>query len=473
MSLSVQNLSHAFGATEVLAQLNVLFASGEIAAIVGGNGAGKSTLLRLIAGALKPSAGAVCFGSRLSEIRSIREARRSGVWMCDQEGSLIPAWTVEEHFSLLAGIENKQPWRELAADVEPNFEVETLSQLEKQLVEIALVEQGARTAALFDEPTAGLDQETKELVHKSIRRVAKRGAAVLWATHDLRAAKNVADRIIVLRGGTIAADHPSESVAYDEMVEQILGDTRPCAKSHALDRQDTGDDVLRLNLNTASTLSLFKGEVTGLAFGKACSKRNLLRELVGLSYSEKMPSLAATRSGLDIKYMSRERDSEWDFSGQDLRFGLTASAWSSLSKHGWMDPSAERELANDLVQEFSIIASSTDVPIETLSGGNRQKALLARLCSTGPDALLLDEPFSGVDAPTRELLRMKLKVVSASTAVVIVSQELDELVSVADRIIVFRDDSHWTELRGTAMSIEGIEAAMILDGSPTQIEELG
>jgi ABC-type sugar transport system ATPase subunit len=159
--------------------------------------------------------------------------------------------------------------------------------------------------------------------------------------------------------------------------------------------------------------------------------------------------------------MSRERDVDWDFTGQSLYFNLTAAMLPTLSPWGFVDGSAMRAAADSLVERFRVEAPSLNARIEALSGGNRQKALLARLSSMSPAILLLDEPFSGVDLPTRSALRSELRrIAGEGTAVLIYSQEWSDLTAAVERVIVARDDRTLLNLDSEALSVAAIELAL-------------
>jgi ribose transport system ATP-binding protein len=471
--LETRALSHSFGSLQVLRDINLSFRPGEVVALIGGNGAGKSTLLRLLGGAMRPSSGSVFAGDGISAAGSIAAARKAGIWMADQEGALIPLWTVADHFRILAELDHGKPWQGLAPDVDGNETVESLPQHQRQLVEIALVCSGARYAALFDEPTAGQSLPTRAVIHRAMRSTAEAGASVVWVTHDLSAALAHANRIVVLKDGVVALDSPTVTLSRETLVALLVKDAATLPRAREQTSRHLGEPVLQLVASAGGApIFIRRGEIVGIALGARRSSRDILRFAAGLSRTRQAPWIEAVTAGLDIKYLSRERDREWDFPGQSLQFCLAASSWRELGKLGWIATDAERALASDLQQRFAIVAASVDVPIETLSGGNRQKALLARLCARSPDGLLLDEPFSGVDAPTRLQIQTELWRISSETGIVLVSQEWEDMVMISDRVLVLQDNEGLRELRKEELTPEAIEHCL-LEGYESAMEVSG
>jgi ABC-type sugar transport system ATPase subunit len=437
--IGAEAVSKVYSGRTVLANVRLSFSPREITAVVGGNGTGKSTLLRMLSGAVAPTSGRVV-ASGWGNISSIRQARAAGVWMADQEGSLIPAWTVEEHFQRLAGVRSQQPWRELLPHITGREFIWDLPQAERQLVEIALICEGGRTAALFDEPTAGQGKQHKELIIRSMRQAAAAGAAVVWVTHDLNAALHHAVRIVALRDGGVIADLTALETTKTKLLDSIRSASAPVLPLPSA-RSD-GGATRRLQIRIhgcAEPIDLYGGEIVGLTSNVTSTARNALRAAAGFMDGD-LPLLnIASRRG--IAYMSRERANDWDFTGQSLRFNLTAGILARISRAGVIDDRAADNAATRMKAEFSIDAASLGTAIEHLSGGNRQKALLARLTAMKRQILLLDEPFSGVDEPTRGALRLLLRnIATTGVAIAIYSQEWDDLLQAVERIVVVRDD---------------------------------
>ena len=454
--ISARGVSKLYPGKRALDDVTVSFEEGQVTALIGGNGAGKSTLLRILGGAIALSSGTVLVGSRNDSFHSVGQARAAGVWMADQEGSLIPAWSVDEHFRRLAGLLSGSPWRSLLPDIDGPEIIANLPQFQRQLVEIALVSAGGKTAALFDEPTGGQSSKEKQLILEALRNSATGGSVVIWVTHDLDAALAVADRILVLQSGRVVRDiDPSCSTRNDLLSAFVKYEGVP-APVHV---STTEECRLKIFLHsTGEPICIRAGEVLGLVSNGMSKAREALRASVGLGDTYRFLIEPSPPKRGPIAYMSPERDLDWDFAGKSLCFNLTAGLLPKLTRAGIVDRGGELCQAERLKSDFLIDAPSLDTPIEELSGGNRQKALLARLTSMNPEVLVLDEPFSGVDVSTRTVLGATLKrLARGGMAIAIYSHEWEDLIRVVDRLVVVRDDDRLSHMSVSSASVALIE----------------
>jgi ABC-type sugar transport system ATPase subunit len=462
--ITARQISKAYHGKRVLNDISLSFEAGKITALLGGNGAGKSTLLRILSGATAPSSGEVIVDGLSSPRRSIREARAAGVWLADQEGSLIPAWSVEEHFRRFAGTNSAQPWRVAVPAVQGREKISDLPQNERQLIEVVLVCTGGVKAALVDEPTAGQGSSEKRIILDTLKRAAAMGSTVVLATHDFDAALAVADRYIVLKAGNIVTDVTPGRATKADLLAWCNVPAPPATPPLALPQAESRNTRMQIRFEngTNETIHINAGEILGIVSTSTCRARDVLRSAAGLGPQTQFQiefTNPSDRAGL--AYMSRERDIEWDFSGKSLRFNLTAGVINQLSKFGVVNERHDMETAEALRHKFSIEAASLNSLIDELSGGNRQKALLARLTARRPGILLLDEPFSGVDAQTREKLRAELRFLAGEgAAVAIYSQEWDDLLQAVDQVVVVRNDYRLVSLDAHSTSSGSIEAIL-------------
>jgi ribose transport system ATP-binding protein len=449
--IDLRDVRKLFGPTLVLSAINCGFEIGAITAVLGANGAGKSTLLKIMGGVLAPTSGSVTVGPGHRAIRTVRDAVAADIRFIHQEGSLIPAWTVAEHFRVA------QAWKELAPGVAGSTRVEHLNGHDRQLIEVARALQGAPLAILADEPTAGLSPAERDRVFAGLRAAAARGGAVVMVTHDLEAALSVADRVIVLRGGQIARDAAAADLSRNDILDAMgvaVGE-----QTHAPAAASAAAPIFAVAPRPgAEAIDLTPGVITGVIGGPFSGAAEALRAASGL------PPLGSignpVKVGRRIAYLSREM-AEWDFPGLSVRFNLNAATLRRLAQGGVMRARAEQAQAQALREDYRVTAPSLDLSIEQLSGGNRQKAALARLAATGPDILILDEPFSGVDAPTRLVLGQALRrLAGEGMAIGIYSQELPDLIAAADRIAVAGDDGRLTLLDAAGTSPAMIEAVL-------------
>jgi ABC-type sugar transport system ATPase subunit len=465
--LEARQICHSYGQTEVLGNISIDFEAGLVTAVMGGNGTGKSTLMKILSGALRPTGGEVLLCGDSAATKTIAQARRHKVWMSDQEGGLIPAWSVRDHFSILAGQPEGAPWKELAPDVDEASLIEDLQQGERQLVEIALACAGGSNVTLLDEPTAGQSREAKDAIHSAMSRAANAGAAVIWVTHDIRSALAVADRLVVLKGGVVSFDALREDATYEGLLQHIVRDGEASVRPNGIEliRESGTVAVMEVVSKSGETATISQGEIVGIVGNARTRARDILRSAAGLAFGRKTDfwiRLDAIRRE-QLAYMSRERANEWDFGGQSLAFCLAAGSWPKLSAFGFVQSQTEEALATKLCEDFGIIASSIDDPIESLSGGNRQKALLARLTSMNPTVLLLDEPFSGVDAQARLEIKQQLEKLAGDMTVVVYTNEWDDLAGFADTVLGLREGGDIHQLQGREISTANIELALVAE----------
>ncbi len=458
--VELSNVRKAFGPTLVLDNIACALQAGTITAILGGNGAGKSTLLKIMGGVIAPTAGAVRAGAALQRVRSVREALAAGVRFIHQEGSLIPAWTVAEHFT-------EGGWEAIAPGVRGAARIDQLDAHDRQLLESARALQGRPAVVLADEPTAGLGPEERDRVFGALRAAAAAGAAVAVVTHDLEAAATRADRILVLKGGGIVRDGPAAGVSRGDLLE-AMGVAVGEAAARGRVAPQGGQAALTLRpRDGADSVDLIAGRIVGLVGGAASGAGEMVRAVSGL------PPLGAAgqpgKGAPGVAYMSREM-SEWDFPGLPLSFNLNAATWRGhASRGGAMRAADEASGAQALREAYHVVAPSLDHPVEQLSGGNRQKAVLARLAAANPKILLLDEPFSGVDAPTRAALGEQLRRLAArGMAIGIYSQELVDLAAASDEIVVLGDNGRATILAAAEATPALIEAVIAAAHRPLE-----
>lgn len=461
--IAAEHLSKRFGSHEVLTDVSCSFAKGALTAVVGGNGAGKSTLLRLLGGVVKPSAGVVRLGGSQT-ITSVREAWRLGVRCIHQEGSLIPAWRVEEHFS------GAGTWNALAPWIDGKTGVSELNQHERQLLEVARGTEGRLAAILADEPTAGLLSKERKLIMGTLRDAALRGAAVVVVTHDLEMARALSDRIVVLRGGRIADDRQASEFT-SQSLRETFGRSAPAVERKPPPVQTVPVISFQFREN-GREVSAGLGEIVGLAATLKSGASDALRQAAGLGTRKDISIRLTLPSPIEpgrraMSYMSRERGTEWDFSGKSVIFNVVAGIWGNLANRGVINGDQERAVADKSRERFNIVTPSLSSPIEALSGGNRQKVVLARLTAGRPYVLLLDEPFSGIDIVTRAAIARELRTLaSEGTAIVLFSHEWDDLCASTDKIAVIRDDGEVVVRTSEHMSADKLAEIMTQAGNP-------
>jgi ribose transport system ATP-binding protein len=485
--LRVRGLRKAFAAP-VLRGISLDVRAGEVHALIGANGAGKSTLSKIVAGLLRPDAGAMERDGRPFAPASRRAAGDAGVQIVHQELNLLPTLSVGENLLLgrwpaRAGLIidrrrlREEATRALAAlgleGLDPDAPLAEVGIGHQQLVEIAAALSRPCRVLLLDEPTAALTDPQVERLFARLRDLKAAGAGMVYVSHRLEELRRIADRVSVLRDGEIVATVPADALSVPEAVRLMVG---RAVAMRGPGRAATGGRVAMrvegLSRGPAVkgvSLAVREGEILGLAGLVGAGRTELLRAIVGADRPDsgaislgdppvprrvRRPADAA-RAGVGMVPEDRKR--------RGLLLPLAVRANASLGRLRALgrgplrlvDRRAERAEVESAAGRTQLRCRSIEQPASELSGGNQQKVLLGRWLLRGPRVLLLDEPTRGVDLEAREAIhRLLVELADAGTAIVLVSSEFEELLSLCDRIAVLsagrlvetvdRDAPGWT-----------------------------
>jgi rhamnose transport system ATP-binding protein len=448
--LVVRGLEVRYGATRALRGVDLEARAGEIHAVVGENGAGKSTLLRAVAGFARPSAGAI-------------QTQARAAWV-PQEPDLPADLSAVQWIFLAAELGGRFGWLRRRAMEEAaaallgalgctapvRARLGTLSAVQRKQAQLARALRGDPDLLLLDEPTAVLGEAETRRLFEILRQRRARGAAVLYVSHRLEEVLSIADRVTVLRDGERVACDPVAAADVQSLVAKMVGREVPPAYRRAT---GAGDEVLRLEGVRAGmvrdiSLAVRRGEVVGLA------------GLVGAGRSELLECVAGLRplsAGILEAYASpvllpEDRARNGLVSALCLRENLLLPAPRS-----WIRIGLERDETGDWMRRLGIRATGTEAAIASLSGGNQQKLLLARVLRRRPALLLLDEPTAGVDVAAKADIHAHIaRLAGAGTAVLMASSDLPELLQLCDRIVALREG----RVAGTVNAAEATEASL-------------
>lgn len=487
-AVRLTNVSKTFDGVAVLRNVDCSITPGSVHALLGGNGSGKSTLLKILAG-VHPAdqGGMITIHGRAHPTGSYGPAiaRQSGLRFVHQDLGLIPDLTVSENFAIEGGYPRAGPaisWRRLRratqeslerahVDVRPENLVRDLRPSDRTLVAIARAlrdsDEGSYVTLVLDEPTASLPQHEADVLLEAIRRCQSRGQTIVYVSHRLSEVLEIADRISVLRDGVLVAEQSTTDLDEARIVALMSGQELREPVARRTPKADARA-VLRINGLAAGplrdvTLTVRRHEIVGVAGLLGSGRSTLLRTLFGQTRMERGEievdgALIRHRSPRDairrgIALVPEDRGKDAAFADLPLWENLSATVigryWS-----GWrMARASERRDATHLIKTFGIRAATSDAPFTHLSGGNQQKAVLARWLRLDPRLLLLDEPTQGVDAMARadihELVRGH---VAKGSAALVVSSDFKELESLCHRVIVLRDGSPIAELTGPRLT---------------------
>ncbi|MGQ9622746.1 MAG: sugar ABC transporter ATP-binding protein [Candidatus Caldatribacteriaceae bacterium] len=465
-ALVAQGITKRFPGVVALQGVSLSLYPGEVHALVGENGAGKSTLVKVLSGALRPDEGIITVGGRSFSFLNPYEARKVGIATVYQEQQLIPTLTVAENIFLGKEWRRKGglvDFKRIVAEtrrmidffglsLNPKARVEELSVAERQEVIILKVWGERARVILLDEPTAALSKEQVQFFFRLVERLRDQGIAVLYISHHLEEVLEIAQRITVLRDGKKVDTFQAHTVDKNTLVEKMAG--HRLTRRLDRERKPPGEVVLRLeNLGDGKTfhgisLTLRRGEIVGFVGVTGSGCREILRALVGvhkwkegavfIGDSTFFPrsTMEAARKG--IFFMPEDMRREGLVLPMSFPKNITLPRLEKVVQGGVIRLRREEEVAQRYVQTLNIVAPRQDAEVGILSGGNQRKVLLARALFSDAWLWLLEDPTQGIDVETRvEVHHLLLQARSQGKSILLFSSDLEELLTLADRIMVF------------------------------------
>jgi ribose transport system ATP-binding protein len=482
-ALRVAGLVKTFGGTRAVDEVGFELEAGTIHALLGGNGSGKSTTIKMLSGMYQPDEGTIAFGTAVGEHAcdatswSAAKARDAGLRFVHQQSSTFPELTVAENLAIGHGFETgatgRVHWRaqrrhardillRFGIDVDPSAELSRYGVATHAMVAIARAlqnidasdEGGQRGVLVLDEPTAALPPREVAVLLAELKRLAGDGQTVIYVTHRLDEVVQIADRATILRDGRVAGTLHGAEITHASLVGMITGDTSPAPAESPASAPAQKPQNPRLRCSGLvggpvrhASLELYPGEIVGVA-GLLGSGRSTLLRLLGGSAARESGQVvldgepvsfgsprAAVRAGVALSPEDRRESAA--FMELSVRENMGIASAGRYFRRGRLRHREEARDARDLFRAYDVRAASTEIPIGLLSGGNQQKALLARWLRLDPRLLLLDEPTQGVDVGARaEIWRLVRRAVDQGAAALAVLSDFEELVSVCDRVIV-------------------------------------
>jgi ribose transport system ATP-binding protein len=491
--LEARHVSKRYGAVTALADASITLRRGEVMALLGQNGAGKSTLVSLLCGQQRIDSGELRYdGSPISAADLARIG--SPVAVVQQEISLVPTMSVGENvflgnasignwYSARTAAKRARPFLEMAGvgDIDPRIPAGRLSIGEQQLVELARALAREAQVVILDEPTAALSDPEIERVLAAVADLKKQNRAIVYISHRLDEVVKIADRVTIVRDGQSLEPLNGEDVRLERIIELMLG-----RKLEALypesDRKPGHDELLRLENVTADgidqpvSLAIAMGEIHGLA-GQLGSAAAVLLEVIagvrpltsgsiylrGQRLTSSNPA-QAKRAG--IAYCSGDRKLDGIFGVRSVQENLSAPGLTTVARAGWILKKAERKLSRSLADTFGVTAGRMGFSVESLSGGNQQKVVLAKWLGIEPALLLINEPTRGVDVGARsDIYRHLQRLADSGLTILFTASEADEVVGVADVVSSFYRGTYLGTDRASQLESERLEH--MLSNPPT------
>lgn len=453
MSLALEGVSKSYGPTRALTEVSLELVPGSIHALLGENGAGKSTLLKILSGLVQPDAGRLRRDGQELRLGSPLQARRAGIATVHQHFMLVDELTVSQNLAL-AGVRRRpeELAREYGLSVAWHTPVGDLSLGEKQRVEILRALAQDAWLLLLDEPTAVLTPLEVGPLFGVLRRLAAAGKAIVFVSHKLGEVLELCDRVSVLRQGRLVESRAVADTGASELARLMVGrelEPLPPERAPASSQPRLRLEGFRVAPRVELDLLVHQGEILGIAGVSGNGQRELAEALAGLRAFEGRAELDGQdlaplsirqRVEQGLAYVPEDRQTTASILEFSLSENLALRDYPRLSRRGVLDRSEIRRHAQELVEEYAVKASSVEALARTLSGGNLQKLVLARELSRQPRVLVAAQPTRGVDlGSTRAIHRLLLEERARGTAVLLISEDLDELRALSDRLAVMCD----------------------------------
>lgn len=483
--LALKNVSRSFGPIEVLHGVDIALRPGRVHALIGENGAGKSTTMKILAGYQPPSSGQVLLDGQPVSFASMGQAEAQGISMIHQEFNLAEQLTVEQNIFLGRELKrgpflDKPAMRARTRDlldrlecrVAPDRVVSTLSNSDKQMVEIAKALLRDTRVLVMDEPTAVLTRAETAILLRQVRALRDAGTAVLFTSHKLDEVEDIADDLTIMRDGRVV--WAGEAAAMDQhamanaMVGREMSDLFPAKVS------TPGEVALQVANLTVPGFSrdigftLRRGEVLGVAGLIGSGRTETFEGLCGLRPATGDVRIFGPPARIDhpwqaqalgLCYLTEDRKTRGLLLGKGLRENLTLQALSKFSR-GLIDTAAEDRALDRAIADFDIRGNRAAL-VGNLSGGNQQKLLFAKTMLADPQIVVIDEPTRGIDIGTKQQMYVLIRRLAAEgRAIVVISSEMQEVIGLADRILVMRHGRITGELGADATEDAIVKLAM-------------
>lgn len=485
--VEIKDVSKHFPGVKALDHVSLSIRRGEVHALSGENGAGKSTLIKILTGVYTYDEGSIIFDGSPVAFKSTNESQKAGIGSVYQELNMIPYLSVAENIYIgdypmgKTGIEWKELYENaqnqldsLNIDVDAKKQLNELSTAQQQMVSIVRAVSRDCKLIILDEPTSSLDTKEVKTLFSLVRQLKEKGVAFIFITHRMEEIYQICDRITVLKDGHFIGTYQAEDLNQYQLVTLMVGReiTQQRKQTYFSPEKDQNYVVEVRNLAKKPkvkdvSFGISRGEIVGLA-GLLGSGRTEVAEML---FGSEMPDAGeilyegilqknisptkAVRAGL--AFCTENRRLDGIVPNMSVKNNIVLACMKQISRLGFVISRKRLALVNRYIEELRIKTPTPEQRIRNLSGGNQQKALLARWMATNPKLIILDEPTRGIDVGAKqEVERLVQQIASQEIGVLLISSEIPELVRNCDRVIVLREGEQVGELAGAQISEEAI-----------------
>lgn len=494
--LKISNIDKSFGATHAVNDVSLEFYKGEIRGLIGENGSGKSTLTSIIAGFQQPDKGTMEKDGKEYAPKTMLDGKNHKICILVQEVGTINGLTVASNLFLgkekefrTGGIVSQRKMCIAAkkamedvgiTDIDPNAVVDTISFEDRKLIEVAAAVSLDPDILIFDETTTALSQKGRDKVYEIMRGMKKADKTVIFISHDLHELESICDNISVLRDGQHIATLGKEEVSADNMRKLMIGRELQ-GHYYREDKEAQYEDEIALKVENVSwneqifdvSFELHKGEILGLGGLSECGMHELCKIIYGLITPDRgrvtlqpsgtVISSASVAADNKMAFIPKNREYEAIMIGASIKDNILITAYDKVKSGIFISPKRETKLARQMRELLQIKMENENVPISSLSGGNKQKCVLAKWLANDSEIFIFDCPTRGIDVGVKAaiyLLMEELK--KKGCSMIMVSEEMPELLGMSDRVIILKDGREVGELsRGQDFTEENVISMMI------------
>lgn len=491
--LEARGVTKTYPGTTALADVGFRLERGRVHALIGENGAGKSTLLKILAGIEQPTSGEIILDGEPTRFSSARHAGASGISIIHQELALFPDLTVVENLFTGSEIRTRwgtvawgeqeekarHAWARLGQAVLPRAPVGTLPLGQQQMVEIARALVHDTRVLLMDEPTSALTATEIPILFGVIRDLTRRGVSIVYVSHRLEELLKIADQVTVLRDGRVVGDAQAATVDVPWIVQRMTG--RDVADTSSRPPPPPGPVLLAVD-GLALPAKPGRSALHNITFDLRSAEILCVYGLMGAGCTELFESLLGVfpevtghvrledraLDGLDVServeaglaLVPEDRQAAGLVPSLSVCQNVTLSSLDRLARFGYIAPSREVRAVRPWLEALRVKAPAIDAPVGVLSGGNQQKAVIARSVMSRPRVLLLDEPTRGVDVAAKfEIQESMRRLAAEGVGIVFATADLAEVQALATRVLVLARGRITADLSGAAATAEALASA--------------
>jgi ribose transport system ATP-binding protein len=486
-ALEVRGIDKSFPGTRALSGVNFQLRKGEFHALVGENGAGKSTLMNIIDGVYTPDAGEIFVNGEKVEIKNPVDAQRLGIGFVHQEIALCPDVTVAENLYMASINTSKRlfvNYQELYRKTEetlaylhpidPRKKVSELSISSQQVVEIAKALTLDCRILILDEPTAALTESETEALFGIMRRLKEQGISIIYISHRMAEVFGQCDRLSILRDGhyigTYVTAETNSKEVVNKMVGREIGNLYPAKAGSAIEKAEVLLEVKDFSDEDRFkdiSFELKSGEILGFSGLVGAGRSELAKAICGLQ-PKKTGDIRYKGRPLNVRnyedaiqqgivYLTEDRKTEGLFLEMPITANIAVMNLKQVSSKGIIDKKQENRISRTLSEKLSIKYHSLLQRVSSLSGGNQQKVLIAKLLSVNPSIIIMDEPTRGIDVGAKsEIHRLLRELSDQGIGIIMISSELPEVIGMCDRVLVMHEGRQCAPISGDQITEKGI-----------------